>query len=1573
MRATATLLLLGLAAMSLAAMAEARSRRGRGASRPAQALFELQGRPLHVRAAPKSLQMEAAPVGPAGVRARRSDGRRADAWRPVQQYLVRVQHPAPAGLPSFLGEVSEGGFLRYLPHDTFVLALDGAALQKVAAADGVVEAFVLPPAMKIEPDIFKLIAAKASVGGNAKSRAEDQDFLTVMGVGQRKSGASDSPAQRRRLLDATPSSTLTLLVLLAVGKHETPASRAAKLSLMRQWERAFTDELQLSAASVALVSKGKAAVTLNGSPRALKKAVTWLAKKAKVHWVQEYKQPHLLNMNANYAMQSWNASTHHIWDHGITGEGQVVGVADTGIDYDNCLFHDPAMPTPPRCSGKGYVEVAGCINPNHRKIITYRKFDESNYDDYYGGHGTHVAGSVAGSAVGTDAEHEQAARYNGAAPGAKLAFDDVGDAQGSLSGIPYDLEEGLFPHSYAAGARLHSNSWGTTSIYYDSMSMEIDEFSYTHDDFLVLVAAGNDGPYGYTVGAPATAKNILSVGALENAESSAEASMPRYLRVSMGDSEFVYGFSPADFGASLVSGSTWSGDIVHAAPADACGPLSGVTGKIVLIIRGSCEFGTKALNAQNAGAIAVVVYNNQPGTLTMSGGTQGAQVTVPAIMISAAAGEEVAGLFVQMYGSSAASDAATVAPRSTVMAAFPVASGQEDAREMKHHVIAGFSSRGPTGDLRIKPDVLCPGSGIVSALGDADVTSNNCGSSATTAMSGTSMATPLCAGAAALVREYLNKGYWHAGVADTTKVMDPSAALVKAVMIHSAQPVKTDAASAYLERYPNPQSGYGRVDLSSALAFPDSGFQTIFEDYHMVAQGNKLSFCFFVQQHSPRPYIGTPASQGEMRVSLVWTDPAGDPMSSRILINDLDLQVFAEGTEAYLGNDLTQSDQSHTGYKVRDSNGNAEQVRIKDAPQGLYMARVLGIDVPVGPQSFALVASAAQISPRPLSDCQSADVGQGCPNSCSGRGQCVADLGVCECPITHGGSDCSREYLVLGSTPGTADALSVTSLGMAYYTFTVPTGGGFELVLSSSTAPVTDADYVISRGSLPTDTSYGAGIIDEYSDGSFSGSGGGTWVLGVLSWAGDLSVDATLTLLPTGLGADGQVSGNSGGGGGGGGGGEGGGGSNCTVADCNCGLFTANTGSFSDGQGDYPNEASCWWIIAPPLANNVSVTFTDVDFEQDYDFLYVYECQDVWCQQKQRIWTHSGYTRHKRLLSNTGIIMIKMSTDVSMTESGFTAVWKADDPLHGEDGDDGDDGNGCGDDGLGRRRRSGRRGARRGADAHDVNWGSGWDWEWGSGWDWEWGSGYGWDWEWGSGSGWGSGCDDEDGGSGGDGGGGGGECAPPCECQLLQAPQGSFSDGSVGGTNYNNNADCRWIIAPQSSLSTPFLVLKFSEMDVEADYDFVIINECSGLAYDSTDPAALPTCQDPVQIAELSGYISSDSLASAYYTSSTGIMEVRLTSDQSITSDGFSASWELSATEPFTCTAPCACGQFAQEEGSFSDGSGGESYSNNADCRWKILSPSRQSVRLRFTAFGTEADYDYVMRVCVCVCVCVCV
>ena len=72
----------------------------------------------------------------------------------------------------------------------------------------------------------------------------------------------------------------------------------------------------------------------------------------------------------------------------------------------------------------------------------------------------------------------------------------------------------MFPLAYTAGARLHTNSWGSNTAQYTATARSCDEFMFDNQDFLVLVAGGNSGRGGAgTIGSPATGKSVLSVGA----------------------------------------------------------------------------------------------------------------------------------------------------------------------------------------------------------------------------------------------------------------------------------------------------------------------------------------------------------------------------------------------------------------------------------------------------------------------------------------------------------------------------------------------------------------------------------------------------------------------------------------------------------------------------------------------------------------------------------------------------------------------------------------------------------------------------------------------------------------------------------------------------------------------------------------------------------------------------------------------------------------------------------------------------------------------------------------------------
>ncbi|MGB1597365.1 MAG: hypothetical protein ACPIOQ_31705, partial [Promethearchaeia archaeon] len=78
------------------------------------------------------------------------------------------------------------------------------------------------------------------------------------------------------------------------------------------------------------------------------------------------------------------------------------------------------------------------------------------------------------------------------------------------------------------------------------------------------------------------------------------------------------------------------------------------------------------------------------------------------------------------------------------------------------------------------------------------------------------------------------------------------------------------------------------MSLDTALMFSESKFEAAYLDSQVVSNGGVLSFCFQVGSSPGSAQVGEP----DLRVSLVWTDPPGDPLSSKILVNDLDLVLF---------------------------------------------------------------------------------------------------------------------------------------------------------------------------------------------------------------------------------------------------------------------------------------------------------------------------------------------------------------------------------------------------------------------------------------------------------------------------------------------------------------------------------------------------------------------------------------------------------------------------------------------------------------------------------------------------------
>lgn len=272
-------------------------------------------------------------------------------------------------------------------------------------------------------------------------------------------------------------------------------------------------------------------VRLRVAGGALASAAEQLAAIADVFYIDIEGRRELLNDTTIWVGQSGldAGMTTPVFDHGIHGEGQVVGYIDTGIDPDMCYFRDTARGLPPTnaCNNGTLIDAA------QRKVLgvdfltaTECTGGIANTEWDTQGHGSHVGGTIAGDNFANPIGHDAG---DGMAPGAKLVVQDAGfrtDPCGDLPGIGCPVVDltPIFEQAYTQGARIHTNSWGdredsNPQNTYTAACQDVDDFMFTHPDMLILFAAGNSGPGTGSVGSPSTAKNGISVGATLRAAS----------------------------------------------------------------------------------------------------------------------------------------------------------------------------------------------------------------------------------------------------------------------------------------------------------------------------------------------------------------------------------------------------------------------------------------------------------------------------------------------------------------------------------------------------------------------------------------------------------------------------------------------------------------------------------------------------------------------------------------------------------------------------------------------------------------------------------------------------------------------------------------------------------------------------------------------------------------------------------------------------------------------------------------------------------------------------------------------
>jgi hypothetical protein len=190
---------------------------------------------------------------------------------------------------------------------------------------------------------------------------------------------------------------------------------------------------------------------------------------------------------------------------------------------------------------------------------------------------------------------------------------------------------------------------------------------------------------------------------------------------------------------------------------------------------------------------------------------------------------------------------------------------------------------------------------------------------------GTSMATPLVSGGAALVRQYLRQ---------TRGIANPSAALLKAALIHAARYLTYRHKRPDSSRWADHEQGWGRVELARVLN-PGQPTKVQFIDETVGLQTN-VSAAYQLDIQDPSV---------PLRIILVYTDPPGDK-----LVNRLNLFAFSPSGGYHVGNDFE-------GSGVPDAINNVEGIVVQSPETGTWLIQVVASQVSTGLQDYALVIS----------------------------------------------------------------------------------------------------------------------------------------------------------------------------------------------------------------------------------------------------------------------------------------------------------------------------------------------------------------------------------------------------------------------------------------------------------------------------------------------------------------------------------------------------------------------------------------------------------------------------------------
>lgn len=554
----------------------------------------------------------------------------------------------------------------------------------------------------------------------------------------------------------------------------------------------------------------------------------------------------------NMATSSKQIGSSAVWAAGYTGAGTRIAIIDTGTDIEHQSFDAGAfeyslaqLAEEAGMTYDAYVEtldlldaeeIAGVvdqlnlpINGNaayiNSKLPYGVNYVDKNYNvvhvlDGQGEHGSHVAGIATANAYvansdGTYSSALDTVRVQGVAPDAQLLTMKVFGKNGGAYDSDYmaAIEDAIVLGADAVNLSLGSAAPGfSREVGYEYQQI-MD--GLVESGVVVAMSIGNSGywsesalngiPYLYlddvsmhTGGSPGTYTNSLAVASVDNAGWSA----PAYLNVGENVVSYSESVGYSNKPIATLAGTQEYVFLNNIGTPEQWSALGvDLKGKIAVCYRGEISFSEKANAAAEAGAIGVVIVNNDTGIINMD--LSDYQYEAPCVSILQADGE-----YFKEYGTVISGEGVN-GWIGTLEVCDEVVGGEYDS---EYYTMSAFSSWGVSGSLELKPEITAPGGSIFSVAG-ANVTEGQqlfMDHKSYENMSGTSMASPQIAGMAALMAQYVEKE----GLAAKTGLDER--ALIQSLLMSTAEPMRDGASGG--NYYPVIQQGAGLANVGKAVA-----------------------------------------------------------------------------------------------------------------------------------------------------------------------------------------------------------------------------------------------------------------------------------------------------------------------------------------------------------------------------------------------------------------------------------------------------------------------------------------------------------------------------------------------------------------------------------------------------------------------------------------------------------------------------------------------------------------------------------------------------------------------------------